>query len=155
MSKWAMRAILDIYVLRVFQWYKKRHKPLSLALKSLSEVLEVHRDSISQSGSCLGSVRVHSLTLSYIPKSMWCDFRASSWPATLQPLCLGRKLKARVATLSPTKRRGQCPHWHLDIIYSMQFFHLDPWRSNADFCGKTLPQANLGVPKFPSLSWQV
>jgi len=31
--------------------------------KSLSEVSGVHRDSISQSGSCLGSVSVHSLTL--------------------------------------------------------------------------------------------
>jgi hypothetical protein len=32
-------------------------------LKLLSEVLRVHQDSISQSGSCLGSVSVHSLTL--------------------------------------------------------------------------------------------
>ncbi len=32
----------------------------------LSEVLDVHRDSISQSGSCLGSVRVHSLILLHI-----------------------------------------------------------------------------------------
>jgi hypothetical protein len=67
-------------------------------LKSLSKVLEVHRDSISQSGSCLGSVRVHSLTLSYTPKSMWCDSRASSWLATLQPFCFGHKPKAMVAT---------------------------------------------------------
>jgi len=62
------------------------------------EILGVHRDSISQSGSCLGSVRVHSLTLSYTPRSMWCDSRASSWLATLQPLCFGRKPKAKVAT---------------------------------------------------------
>jgi hypothetical protein len=35
-------------------------------LKSLSEVSGVHRDSISQSGNCLGSVSVHSLTLPHI-----------------------------------------------------------------------------------------
>jgi hypothetical protein len=75
--------ILDIYASRAFHWYK---------------VSGVHRDSISQSGSCLGSVRVHSLTLSYIPGSPWCDSRASLWPAPLQPLCLGREPKARVAT---------------------------------------------------------
>jgi hypothetical protein len=56
----------------------------------------------------------HSLTLSYILESMWCDSwasswpaplrplsldsRASSWPVTLQPFCLGREPKARVAT---------------------------------------------------------
>jgi hypothetical protein len=68
-------------------------------LKSVSEVSGVHRDSISQSGSCLGSVRVHSLTLSYTPGSPWCDSRASLWPAPLQPLCLGCEAKARVATV--------------------------------------------------------
>jgi hypothetical protein len=68
-------------------------------LKLLSKIFGVYRDSISQSGSCLGSVRVHSFTLSYTPKSMWCDSQASSWPVTLQPFCLGRKPKARVATL--------------------------------------------------------
>jgi len=35
-------------------------------LKSLSEVSGVHRDSISQSGNCLGSVKVHSLILPHI-----------------------------------------------------------------------------------------
>jgi len=57
-------------------------------LNLLSEVSGVHRDFISQSGSCLGSVRVHSLTLSYTPGSLWCDSRASSWPAPLQPFAL-------------------------------------------------------------------
>jgi hypothetical protein len=53
--------ILDIYIPRAFQSYKERHEPLSFdPLKLLFEVLKVHWDSISQSGSCLGSVRVHS-----------------------------------------------------------------------------------------------
>jgi hypothetical protein len=54
--------ILDIYVSRAFQWYKERHKPLHLTPEIASEVSGVHRDSISQSESCLGSVNVHSLT---------------------------------------------------------------------------------------------
>jgi hypothetical protein len=67
-------------------------------LKSVSEVLGVHWDSLSQSGSCLRSVKAHSLTLSYTPGSLWCDSRASPWPAPLQPFCLGHKPKAKVAT---------------------------------------------------------
>jgi len=31
-------------------------------------------------------------------------------PQPYNPFCLGHELKARVATLSPTRRRGQCPH---------------------------------------------
>jgi hypothetical protein len=53
-----------------------RSKIFSMVLRALqfieiwpfnspSEVLEVHRDSLSQIGSCLGNVRAHSLTLSY------------------------------------------------------------------------------------------
>ncbi len=73
-------------------------------LKLFFEVLGVHWDSISQSGSCLGSMRVHSLTLSYTPRSMWCDSRAFSWPAPLQPFCLGHQPKARVATMHLLRR---------------------------------------------------
>jgi hypothetical protein len=40
-------------------------------LKLLSEVLRVHRDSISQSESCLGSVSVHSLTLPHTFLHSW------------------------------------------------------------------------------------
>jgi hypothetical protein len=92
-------AILDIYTSRPFQWYKelfkaRRFDPCNRALK----IRESFRDSNSQHGSSLGSVRVHSLTLSYIPGSMWCDSRPSSWPAPLQPHCLGHEPKVRVAT---------------------------------------------------------
>jgi hypothetical protein len=55
-------------------------------LKSVFEILGVHWDSFSQSGSCLGSVKAHSLTLSYTPGSLWCDSRASPRLAPLQPL---------------------------------------------------------------------
>jgi hypothetical protein len=78
--------ILDIYASRAFHWYKEPQAIDIWPLKSVSEVLGVHRDSISQSGSCLGSVRVHSFALSYTPGSPWCDSWASLWPAPLQPL---------------------------------------------------------------------
>jgi hypothetical protein len=59
------------------------------------------RDSNSQSGSSLGSVRVHSLTLSYTPGSIRCDSRASFLAHTLTSLCLGGEPKTKVATTNP------------------------------------------------------
>ncbi len=55
-------------------------------------------DSNSHNGSSLGSVKVHSLTLFALTGS--CDVapKPPSWPKTLQPPCIGRKPKARVAT---------------------------------------------------------
>jgi hypothetical protein len=57
-------------------------------LQSLFENLEVHWDSNSQSGSSLGSVRAHSLTLSCTPGSMKCDSQAHSWLTPLQTFAL-------------------------------------------------------------------
>jgi len=58
------------------------------------------KDSNSQSGNSLGSVRIHSLTLSYTPKSMRCDFQACFLAHNLASPCLGREPKARVVTIS-------------------------------------------------------
>jgi len=33
----------------------------------------------------------------------------------------------------------------------MQFFSFFPWLSIVNFCGMTLLQVNLGIPKFPTL----
>jgi hypothetical protein len=88
------KPILNIYVSRAFQWYKECHKPLSFDPWNCSLKFQE-----SQSRSCLGSVRVHSLTLSYTPGSMWCDSRAFFWPTPLQPLCLGREPKTKVAKI--------------------------------------------------------
>jgi hypothetical protein len=41
---------------------------------------------------------VHSLTLSYTPKSIKCDSRASLLACTFASPCLGHEPKARVAT---------------------------------------------------------
>jgi hypothetical protein len=61
---------------------------------SHSEISGVHRDSLSQNGSCLGSVSAHSLTLPMplplLPGFLPFDSRASFLltPTTLQPLAL-------------------------------------------------------------------
>jgi len=65
----------------------------------LYEGLGVHQDSNSQSESSFGNVRVHSLTLSYIPRSMRCDSRASLLAHTLAGPCFGCELKVRVTTI--------------------------------------------------------
>jgi hypothetical protein len=43
-------------------------------------------------------VRVHSLTLFALPGACEVTPGSPSWPATLQPPCLGSEPKARVAT---------------------------------------------------------
>jgi hypothetical protein len=64
--------ILDIYIPRAFQWYKKMSQAIDFwSLKLLFEILGLHRDSISQSGSCLGSVRVHSFILPHTFLHSW------------------------------------------------------------------------------------
>jgi hypothetical protein len=43
----------------------------------------------------------------------------------------------------------------ISFFPELQLFFLDPWPSFVGFGGGTLPQTNLGIPKFPTLSWQV
>jgi len=64
----------------------------------LSKDSKIHRDSNSQNGSSLGSVRVHSLTLSYTPGSMRCGSWASLLAFTLASPCFGHEPKAKVTT---------------------------------------------------------
>ncbi len=69
-------------------------------LKSLFENLGIHQDSNSQSGSSLNSVGVHSLTLSYTPRSMKCCSWASFLAHTFTSLCLGHEFKNGVVTIT-------------------------------------------------------
>jgi hypothetical protein len=55
-------------------------------------------DSNSHNGSSLESVKVHSFTLLALPGACVVTLGLPSWPATLQPPCLGHKPKAKVAT---------------------------------------------------------
>ncbi len=58
----------------------------------------IHQDFNSQSGSSLGSVGVHSLTLSHTFEDMKCDSWASLLARTFVSPCLGCEPKVRVAT---------------------------------------------------------
>jgi len=57
-------------------------------------------DSNFQSGSLLGSVGVHFLTLSYTPTTMKCDSQASLLARTFAIPYFGCEPKARVATFN-------------------------------------------------------
>jgi len=81
---------------------------------------KVHWDSNSQSESSLGSVRVHSLTFSYILGSMKCDSRASFLAYIFVSLCLGRKPKARVMT-TPINITFICPQYTIVMCFHLRF----------------------------------
>jgi hypothetical protein len=64
--------ILNIYASRAFQWYKEIFKPLSFDPCNRLQNSKVHRDSISQSGSCLGSVKdTPALDIRLRPTKTW------------------------------------------------------------------------------------
>ncbi len=91
--------ILNIYVPRAFWWYKKIFNPMGFDPCDYS--LNIWKSIMTPTpkvGSSLGSVRVHSLTLSYTLRSMRCDSRASLLARTLASPCLSHKPKARVTT---------------------------------------------------------
>jgi hypothetical protein len=108
--------ILDIYVSRAFQWYKERHNTLSFDPSNCSLKFQESIGTPSPKvGVALGVwvfTPSHFLTLlgvcdvtPRLPLGLHpCNAFAltpglpSSWPVTLQPLCLGREPKARVAT---------------------------------------------------------
>ncbi len=61
-----------------------------------------------------------------------------------------------VATLSPLEERSMSSLTLIIFSHTITIaFFLDPWPLLVNFCDRTLPQANLGVPKFPTPSWQV
>ncbi len=64
-----------------------------------SEDLGVHKDSNSQHGSSLESVRVHSLMFFGTPGSMQCASWGSLLAYHFAKLCLGYKPKVRVVTI--------------------------------------------------------
>jgi hypothetical protein len=80
--------ILHIYVLRAFQWYNKRFKPLSFDPCNRPLKIQESTKTPTPKVEPLGGVRVHSLTPSHTPGSMLCDSWLPSWPVTLQTLAL-------------------------------------------------------------------
>jgi hypothetical protein len=61
------------------------------------KIQESIKTPIPKVGTHLG-MEVHSFTLSYIPRNMKCDSRASLLAHTFASFCLGCKAKAKVAT---------------------------------------------------------
>jgi hypothetical protein len=89
--------ILDIYTSIDFHWYKELFKARSFdPCNHTLKIWESFRDSNSQHGSSLGSVKVHSLTLFAFPGACEVLPESPSWPATLQPLTLVASPKLRL-----------------------------------------------------------
>jgi len=107
--------ILDIYDSRAFHWYKERHNPLSFDPSNRSlkfwESTGLHLPKWELPWECEGSLP-HTLLHSR-ESLMWLS--GFPWPAPLQPLCLGRKPKARVATLNHKQFKSTCHvYYHVE-----------------------------------------
>jgi len=103
----SFKPILDIYVSIAFQWCKQTFQSIGFwPLQLLSEHSGVHRDSNSQGGSSLGSVKVHSLTLSFTPgfPLLACNLASP---------CFDHKPKAKVATTFTSHQQGK---WAIESL---------------------------------------
>ncbi len=102
------KPILDIYVLRAFQSYRKIFNlmgfhPCNFFLKIWESIGTL----TSQSGSSFESVEVHTLTLSHTPTllgSMKCDPQASLLARTFMSPYFSCKPRVKVATTKEAKQ---------------------------------------------------
>jgi hypothetical protein len=104
MSKWVMRAhFKHLRFNRILMIIKKIQTngfwPLQLCSENLGVHLGFQLLQWEFTWECEGSFP-HTLYTICTPKSMWCDSHASLLAHNLASFCLGRKPKARVATLS-------------------------------------------------------
>jgi hypothetical protein len=91
--------ILNIYVLRAFQWYKECLNPMNFDPCNRSlKIRESIWDSNSHNGSSFESVRVHSLTLFCTLGITRCNYWASLLARNLASPCFGCKPKTKVTT---------------------------------------------------------
>jgi hypothetical protein len=91
--------ILDIYVLRDFQWYKECCNPMGVLTPEITfwrfkSPSGIQFPKWEFTWECGG----HSLTLSYTPRSMKCDSWASLLARTLVNSYFGHEPKVRVVT---------------------------------------------------------
>ncbi len=101
--------ILDIWVPRAFQWYKKLFDPMCFdPYNFFLKIWKSIRIPTPKVGAHLG---VHSFTFSHTPRSMKCDSWASFLARTFASPCLGCEPKARVATFS-LRTNIWCFHLH-------------------------------------------
>jgi hypothetical protein len=78
------KPILDIYVPRSFQWYKKLFKPFIFYPCNCPLKIQESTRTPTPKVELPWGVKVHSLT----PGNMLCDSWLPSWPTTLQTLTL-------------------------------------------------------------------
>jgi hypothetical protein len=144
--------ILNIYVPRTFPCYKELFNPMSFDPCNRSfKIWSVHLNSNSQSGSSLGNVKgsfPHTFLHSR-KHEMWLPgFTLGPHTFASPYLCHDPRLGLRHYPFLEEEVNV------LTHIYNLfpqcNWFHLDPWPSISYFYSKTLPQVNLGVPKFPT-----
>ncbi len=131
------KPILDIYVLRTFQWYNEIFNSMGFdPSKLLFEDSGVHQDSNSQTGSSFGSGRVHSLTLSYTLRNMKCDSWSPLLACTFVNPCFGCKPKVRVVTTIAFLQRSGPPLLTLQESFFLFFFFFSKfvWFGFVLFC---------------------
>ncbi len=75
--------ILDIYVLKDFQWYKECFNPLRFDLCNRPLKIRKSTGSLTPKVEPLGGVRVHSFIPFHTPGNMLCDSELPFWPETL------------------------------------------------------------------------
>ncbi len=113
--------ILDIYVPRAFQWYNEFFNPMNFnPCNHFLKIWESTRTPTPKVRAHLGAWGFISSHFPTLPGAWDVTPGFPLLARTFLSLYLGHKPKAKVATLSPTRRRGQCFHWHLKIIFSMQ-----------------------------------
>jgi hypothetical protein len=108
----AKKLAKQLYVPRTFQWYKELFNPMGFDPCNRSlKIQESIRIPTPKVGVHLGVWRFNSPTLLYFqpPGNMNCDYRASLLARAFTTPCLGRKPKARVATLGSIKKLPTTP----------------------------------------------
>jgi hypothetical protein len=91
MSKWVMWTHFKHLSFNRFSWYKELFNSLDFDPCNCFLHSRIHQDSNSQGGSSFGSVKVHSLTLSFTLGLLFLAHNIAN-------LYLGQEPKARVAT---------------------------------------------------------
>ncbi len=76
-SNGTCKPILNLYVIGAFQCYNEFFNPMNFDSYNYSLNFQESIGTPTPSGSQLGNVWVHSLTIFYIPESMKCGSRAS------------------------------------------------------------------------------
>jgi len=113
--------ISEIYDPKDFQWYKEDFNPMGF--DPYNCFLKIQKSIMTPTPKMGAHLGMWGFISSHFPTLPGAWDVTPGFPLlarTFLSLYLGHKPKAKVATLSPTRRRGQCFHWHLKIIFSMQ-----------------------------------